>query len=166
MGRIIRKRLHSGPSLTNIERWIGKTKAEPTPLLEGKKQQRYDELSVYLSVKMHWDMPTKLVSEKTVPSRRSAVDHAHISGTETWNNVKALWFDTDINIIRSELANKQAWQCEVIILLKSDYLPTDGSCMLFGHLEPSKLTVIDDVLKSLDWSDKLLSLSSGLIYDD
>lgn len=53
-------------------------------------------------------MPTKLVSEETMPSRRSAVDHVPVSGAEMGNAVKA-WFDTTPET--------------VIILLQSDYLP-------------------------------------------
>lgn len=38
--------------------------------------------SANLSVKMHLDMPTQLVSEKTVPSRRSAAYHIDMSSAE------------------------------------------------------------------------------------
>lgn len=68
-------------------------------------------------------MPTKLVSEKTVPSRRSAVYHVHMSGAETWSAMKALWLDTNINMLCGKLANKPVQQRKVIISLKSDYLP-------------------------------------------
>lgn len=104
MQEIICKGLHSGQvgDIDLHEMWSGKTKATPTQTsLLGEKQQLNHSLNpqpVCLSVKMHWDMPTELVSEKTVPGRRSAVYHVHMSGTETWNTMKALWFDNDINI--------------------------------------------------------------------
>lgn len=87
--------------------------------------------SAKLSVKMRWDMPTKIVSENTAPSRRSTVYPVHQSRAETWN-MKILWFNAIINKMCSRLANKPAQHNWVIILLKSDYLSVGNSCMLLA----------------------------------
>lgn len=136
MWGIICKGLHRGQvgDVDLHEMWTGKTKAPPTqtsPLKE--KQQWHNSLSpqrTCLSRCIETCQPNSC-QRKQCPAE-GQLYIIFMSCAETWNDMKALWFHTSINIVCGKLANKPGRHCKVIISLKSDYLPTGNSCMLLA----------------------------------